>query len=237
MYLKVCLAVPPRRHILGHCHELKSQSTDTADDRYRAEIRSGERNDLSCFNLVSEDFLVARDLSPVLDRIEDHDIVSYTTTGQACHRGTFSCSAHLVGKLLFREHGAERIHQLYVNHRTPDVPWHSKVPTSWQDVRAAAFLRQFGMRRRRQRGINISVEFPSPFSTLQSSARHCPTIVMTSCLQMTGKCLVSKVMALIICIRHCPPCLNKHILQSGRYPDILQKNMNHAPVQSSDTRR
>eukprot|EP00913_Durusdinium_trenchii_P017885 g16805.t1 len=46
---------------------------------------------------LDTDFLVARDLSPVLDRIEDHDIVSYTTTGQACHRGTFS-SNFLAGR-------------------------------------------------------------------------------------------------------------------------------------------
>ena len=40
-----------------------------------------------------EDFLVAQDLAPILDRIDDHDIVSYTTTGQACHRGSFSILA------------------------------------------------------------------------------------------------------------------------------------------------
>ena len=41
-------------------------------------------------DLESEDFLVAKDLSPILDRIDDHDLVSYTTIGQSCRKGTFS---------------------------------------------------------------------------------------------------------------------------------------------------
>ena len=42
------------------------------------------------YSCASEDFLVVKDLAPILDRINDHDLVSYTTAGQSCQRGTFS---------------------------------------------------------------------------------------------------------------------------------------------------
>lgn len=46
---------------------------------------------------LDTDFLVAKDLSPILDRIDDHDLVSYTTFGQSCRKGTFS-SNFLAGR-------------------------------------------------------------------------------------------------------------------------------------------
>lgn len=46
---------------------------------------------------LDTDFLVAKDLSPILDRIDDHDLVSYTTIGQSCRKGTFS-SNFLAGR-------------------------------------------------------------------------------------------------------------------------------------------
>ena len=42
---------------------------------------------------ASQDFLVVKDLAPILDRINDHDLISYTTAGQSCQRGTFSSLA------------------------------------------------------------------------------------------------------------------------------------------------
>ena len=39
---------------------------------------------------LDTDFLVVKDLAPILDRINDHDLISYTTAGQSCQRGTFS---------------------------------------------------------------------------------------------------------------------------------------------------
>ncbi|CAE7409165.1 unnamed protein product [Symbiodinium natans] len=46
---------------------------------------------------LDTDFLVAKDLAPILDRIDDHDLISYTTSGQACRRGSFS-SNFLAGR-------------------------------------------------------------------------------------------------------------------------------------------
>ena len=45
--------------------------------------------------LESQDFLVAKDLAPILDRINDHDLISYTTSGQSCRRGSFSTSKNM----------------------------------------------------------------------------------------------------------------------------------------------
>ncbi|CAE7387328.1 unnamed protein product [Symbiodinium pilosum] len=54
---------------------------------------------------LDTDFLVAKDLSPILDRIEDHDLISYTTSGQACRRGSFSSNfiAGRKGSSLYKE--------------------------------------------------------------------------------------------------------------------------------------
>ncbi|OLP91771.1 hypothetical protein AK812_SmicGene26489 [Symbiodinium microadriaticum] len=53
---------------------------------------------------LDTDFLVAKDLAPILDRINDHDLISYTTSGQSCRRGSFSSNflAGRKGSLLYK---------------------------------------------------------------------------------------------------------------------------------------
>lgn len=109
--VQVCAALPPWWYLFGHSQELRGHKP-TWRPQHLKSSRSAvlTRHTPGCpdmfghvwmsmglplfgtksLDLESEDFLVAKDLSPILDRIDDYDLVSYTTSGQSCQKGTFS---------------------------------------------------------------------------------------------------------------------------------------------------
>lgn len=54
---------------------------------------------------MDTDFLVVKDMAPILDRLQDHDLISYSTQEQNCEKGSFSSNflAGRKGSVVFKE--------------------------------------------------------------------------------------------------------------------------------------
>jgi len=90
--------------VLVNESNVKDWIPDLPDEYYRLPDHAAQ-SDLARYALlyhnggmyVDTDFLAVKDLSPILDKMDTYDLMSYTTAGQSCEQGSFS-SNFLAGR-------------------------------------------------------------------------------------------------------------------------------------------